>query len=136
MLLLEIGVVLPRRRLSLRSCSPRRARPLACARSAARPASSASRAPLRAALRGLHAYREHPGALAWVFVLATRRAAPARDHVAVLVRGDGICDVGFGTLLLLCPVLFLVTIVPISLNGVGLREATFVVVLASVGVAA
>ena len=44
-------------------------------------------------------------------------------------------DVGFGTLLLLCPVLFLVTLVPISLNGVGLREATFVVVLASVGVA-
>jgi len=31
-------------------------------------------------------------------------------------------------------VLFLVTVVPASLNGIGLREATFVVVLAGAGV--
>ncbi len=54
--------------------------------------------------------------------------------MALLAHGMGL-SIGFGTLLLLCPVLFLVTIVPISLNGVGLREATFVVVLAGVAVA-
>ncbi len=35
---------------------------------------------------------------------------------------------------MLCPVLFLVTVVPVSLNGIGLREATFVVVLAGADV--
>jgi uncharacterized protein (TIRG00374 family) len=89
---------------------------------------------LRALYDGLHAYRDHPGALIWVFVLAVVAQLLRVITVAVLVRGMNL-DVGFGTLLLLCPVLFLVTIVPISLNGVGLREATFVVVLASVGVA-
>ena len=43
-------------------------------------------------------------------------------------------DLSFATLLVLCPVLFLVTIVPVSLNGIGLREATFVVVLGGAGV--
>jgi glycosyltransferase 2 family protein len=90
--------------------------------------------PLRALYEGLHAYRAHPAALAWVFVLALAAQLLRVITVAVLVRGMSL-DVGFGTLLLLCPVLFLVTIVPISLNGVGLREATFVVVLASVDVA-
>ena len=44
-------------------------------------------------------------------------------------------DIGLATLLVLCPVLFLVTVVPVSLNGIGLREATFVVVLRGAGVA-
>ena len=91
-------------------------------------------APMRALYEGLHAYRNHARALVWVFVLAIVAQLLRVVTVAVLVHGMGL-DVGFGTLLLLCPVLFLVTIVPISLNGVGLREATFVVVLASVGVA-
>ena len=43
-------------------------------------------------------------------------------------------DLSFATLLVLCPVLFLVTVVPVSLNGIGLREATFVVVLGGAGV--
>jgi glycosyltransferase 2 family protein len=90
--------------------------------------------PMRSLYEGLHAYREHPGALAWVFVLAIAAQLLRVITVAVLVHGMHL-HVGFGTLLLLCPVLFLVTIVPISLNGVGLREATFVVVLASVDVA-
>ena len=97
-------------------------------------ARSASRAPLRALYDALHAYRGHPGALAWVFVLGVRRAAPARHLVGVPRAGHG-PRLGFATLLVLCPVLFLVTSCPISLNGVGLREATFVVVLRERGVA-
>jgi uncharacterized protein (TIRG00374 family) len=88
----------------------------------------------RALYDAMHAYRNHGGALLWVFVLATLAQFLRVCTVAVLVHGMGL-HVGFGTLLLLCPVLFLVTLVPISLNGVGLREATFVVVLASVNVA-
>jgi hypothetical protein len=83
---------------------------------------------MRALYDALHAYREHPGALAWVFVLAIAAQLLRVITVAVLVHGMHL-HVGFGTLLLLCPVLFLVTIVPVSLNGIGLREATFVVVL-------
>jgi uncharacterized protein (TIRG00374 family) len=90
--------------------------------------------PARALYDALHAYRGHPAALLWVFVLACLAQLLRVITVALLVHGMRL-DVGFGTLLLLCPVLFLVTLVPISLNGVGLREATFVVVLASVGVA-
>ena len=52
--------------------------------------------------------------------------------IGFLAEGMGI-DISFATLLVLCPVLFLVTIVPVSLNGIGLREATFVVVLGSAG---
>ena len=90
--------------------------------------------PARALYDALHAYRNHPATLLWVFVLACLAQLLRVVTVALLVHGMRL-DVGFGTLLLLCPVLFLVTLVPISLNGVGLREATFVVVLASVGVA-
>ncbi|MEO9174395.1 MAG: lysylphosphatidylglycerol synthase transmembrane domain-containing protein [Gaiellales bacterium] len=90
--------------------------------------------PARALYDALHAYRDHPGTLLWVFVLACLAQLLRVITVALLVHGMRL-DVSFGTLLLLCPVLFLVTLVPISLNGVGLREATFVVVLASVGVA-
>jgi glycosyltransferase 2 family protein len=90
--------------------------------------------PARALYDALHAYRAHPRALAWVFVLACAAQLLRVVVVALLTNGMGLA-IGFGTLLLLCPVLFLVTIVPISLNGVGLREATFVVVLAGVGVA-
>ena len=53
--------------------------------------------------------------------------------IALLARGMGL-DVGLGTFLLLGPVLFLVTVVPISLNGIGLREAAFVALLKGVGV--
>ena len=59
-----------------------------------------------------------------------RACAPSRS--ASWPTGMGL-DISFATLLVLCPVLFLVTIVPVSLNGIGLREATFVVVLGSAG---
>jgi uncharacterized protein (TIRG00374 family) len=91
-------------------------------------------APARALYDALHAYRGHPRALTWVFVLACVAQLLRVIVVALLAHGMGL-SISFGTLLLLCPVLFLVTIVPVSLNGVGLREATFVVVLAGVAVA-
>jgi glycosyltransferase 2 family protein len=91
-------------------------------------------APLRALYQALHAYRGHPGALAWVFVLGVGAQGLRAVSIGFLARGMGL-DLGFATLLVLCPVLFLVTVVPVSLNGIGLREATFVVVLGGAGVA-
>jgi uncharacterized protein (TIRG00374 family) len=89
--------------------------------------------PARAIYEALHAYRGHPLALGAVFLLAIVAQALRVGVIVLLSHGMGL-DVSVGTYLLLGPVLFLVTIVPISLNGVGLREAAFVVVLAGVGV--
>jgi hypothetical protein len=89
--------------------------------------------PLRALYRALHAYRGHPATLAWVFVLGVFAQGLRAVSIGFLATGMGL-DLSFATLLVLCPVLFLVTVVPASLNGIGLREATFVVVLGGAGV--
>ena len=89
--------------------------------------------PMRALYHALHAYRGHPAALAWVFVLGVFAQGLRAVSIYFLAVGMDI-DIGFATLLVLCPILFLVTIVPVSLNGIGLREATFVVVLGGAGV--
>ena len=105
---------------------------LCCGRCGRSPASSRIEAPMRALYDALHAVpRASARARLGLRARAARRSSSC-DHVVAL-RCTEWPLVGFGTLLLLCPVLFLVTIVPVSLNGVGLREATFVVVLASVG---
>ena len=85
-------------------------------------------APLRALYHALHAYRGHPGALALVFVLGVLAQGMRAISIWFLAQGMDL-GLGFASLLVLCPILFLVTIVPVSLNGIGLREATFVVVL-------
>jgi glycosyltransferase 2 family protein len=84
--------------------------------------------PLRALYHALHAYRGHPGALGLVFVLGVVAQGMRAISIWFLAQGMDL-GLGFASLLVLCPVLFLVTIVPVSLNGIGLREATFVVVL-------
>ena len=84
--------------------------------------------PLRALYHALHAYRGHPGALGLVFLLGVLAQGMRAVSIYFLALGMDL-ELGFATLLVLCPVLFLVTIVPVSLNGIGLREATFVVVL-------
>ncbi len=91
-------------------------------------------APLRSLYHALHAYRGHPGALALVFLLGVVAQGMRAISIYFLAQGMGL-DLGFATLLVLCPVLFLVTVVPASLNGIGLREATFVVVLRGADVA-
>jgi uncharacterized protein (TIRG00374 family) len=90
-------------------------------------------APLRALYHALHAYRGHPASLAWVFLLGVFAQGLRAVSIYFLAVGMNL-DLGFATLLVLCPILFLVTIVPVSLNGIGLREATFVVVLAGADV--
>ena len=69
-----------------------------------------------------------------MFVLGVLAQGMRAVSIYFLARGMDL-DIGFATLLVLCPVLFLVTSCPLSLNGIGLREATFVVVLGGAGVA-
>ena len=69
-----------------------------------------------------------------MFVLGVVAQGLRAVSICFLAQGMDL-DLGFATLLVLCPVLFLVTVVPVSLNGIGLREATFVVVLGGAGVA-
>jgi uncharacterized protein (TIRG00374 family) len=85
-------------------------------------------APLRSLYHALHAYRGHPGALCLVFVLGVIAQGMRAISIWFLAQGMDL-GLGFASLLVLCPILFLVTVVPVSLNGIGLREATFVVVL-------
>ncbi len=104
---------------------------LAAAAPPARPARARAlrvEAPLRALYHALHAYRGHPGALASSLLLGAVAQGMRAVSIGSSPPGMGL-GLGFATLLVLCPVLFLVTIVPASLNGIGLREATFVVVL-------
>ena len=100
-----------------------------CARSCRSPGGCGSRAPARALYDALHAYRgiraRWPGSSSWPASPSSCASSSSRCW-----RTGWASTISFGTLLLLCPVLFLVTVVPVSLNGIGLREATFVVVLA------
>ena len=113
--------------------SPRRLQPLSA------PLRPAGRAPARRGRRCARSTtRCTPIAairrtLAWVFVLGVLAQGLRVVSIGFLAEGMGL-DISFATLLVLCPVLFLVTIVPVSLNGIGLREATFVVVLGGAGV--
>jgi uncharacterized membrane protein YbhN (UPF0104 family) len=91
--------------------------------------------PARSLYAAMHAYRGHPGVLVAVLGLALLAQALRVVVIAMLSHGMGL-DVGLGTFFLLGPVLFLVTVVPISLNGIGLRETAFVAILAGVGVRA
>ena len=92
-----------------------------------------ARLPLRSLTAAIHAYRAHHLALAWVFALGIVAQSARVLSIAALAHGMSL-PLSVWSLFVLCPVLFLVTIVPVSLNGIGLREATFVVVLAGVGV--
>ena len=92
-----------------------------------------ARLPLSSLTAAIHAYRAHRAALAWVFALGLVAQSARVLSIAALAHGMSL-PLSVWSLFVLCPVLFLVTIIPVSLNGIGLREATFVVVLAGVGV--
>ena len=92
-----------------------------------------ARLPLASLTEAIHAYRAHRAALAQVFALGLVAQSARVLSIAALAHGMSL-PLSVWSLFVLCPVLFLVTIIPVSLNGIGLREATFVVVLAGVGV--
>ena len=73
----------------------------------------------------LHTYRGHRGTLAAVGGLALGVQLARVGSIWLLARALGL-DVSGALILITAPVLFVALILPVSLNGIGVREAVFV----------
>jgi hypothetical protein len=81
--------------------------------------------PARAVYEGLHGYRDHPGTLLVVAVVTA--AAQLTRVVAIYASGRAVgIDLSVLPYVVLGPLLFLVMLVPFTVNGIGVREAFFV----------
>jgi uncharacterized membrane protein YbhN (UPF0104 family) len=81
--------------------------------------------PARAVYEGLHGYRDHPGTL--VVVAVVTAAAQLTRVVAIYASGRAVgIDLSLLPYVVLGPLLFLVMLVPFTVNGIGVREAFFV----------
>jgi glycosyltransferase 2 family protein len=79
----------------------------------------------RAVYDGLHGYRDHPGTLLTVAVVTA--AAQLTRVVAIYASGRAVgIHLSLLPYVVLGPLLFLVMLVPFTLNGIGVREAFFV----------
>jgi glycosyltransferase 2 family protein len=88
----------------------------------------------RAIYHGIHGYRDSPGTLGVVFTTTLFVQIAAILSIYAAARAVGI-DVSPLIYLVLGPLLFLVTLVPFTINGLGVREAFFVSFLGSLDVA-
>ena len=81
--------------------------------------------PLRAAYEGIHAYREHAGLMAGVMTLTV--AVQAVRVLAIWLAGKAVgVDLSPRPYYVMGPLLFLVLLVPFTINGLAVREAFFV----------
>jgi hypothetical protein len=89
--------------------------------------------PIRAAYEGLHGYRDHVGVVAGAFVLTL--FVQIFRVLAIWLVGKA-CGVELSPrpYYVLGPMLFLVMLVPFTVNGIALREAFFVSFLGQLGV--
>jgi uncharacterized protein (TIRG00374 family) len=89
--------------------------------------------PARAVYDGLHGYREHPGTLLTVAVVT---AAAQLTRVLAIYSSGRAVGIHLSVLpyVVLGPLLFLVMLVPFTVNGIGVREAFFVNFLGRLGV--
>ena len=89
--------------------------------------------PIRAAYEGIHAYRDHPGLLVGVFSLTL--AVQAVRVLAIWLAGRAVgVDLSPRPYYVMGPLLFLVLLVPFSVNGIAVRESFFVSFLGRLGV--
>ena len=89
----------------------------------------------RAVYEGLHGYRYHPATLARVAVITA--AAQLTRVLAIYASGRAVgIHLSLLPYVVLGPLLFLVMLVPFTVNGIGVREAFFVSFLGKLGVAA
>ena len=91
--------------------------------------------PLRAFYEGVHHYRNRPRLLAGVFVVTLLVQAVRVLAIWASARAVGI-ELGVRVYYVMGPLLFLVMLVPFTLNGIAVREAFFVSFLGSLGVGA
>ena len=89
--------------------------------------------PVRAAYEGIHGYRDHPGLLGGVFALTL--AVQAVRVLAIWLAGRAVgVELSPRPYYVMGPLLFLVLLVPFSVNGIAVRESFFVSFLGNLGV--
>ena len=89
--------------------------------------------PIRAAYEGIHGYRDHPGLLVGVFALTL--VVQAVRVLAIWFAGKAVgVDLSPRPYYVMGPLLFLVLLVPFSVNGIAVRESFFVSFLGRLGV--
>jgi glycosyltransferase 2 family protein len=91
--------------------------------------------PLRAAYEGIHAYRENAGLLAAIFALTVAIQAVRILAIWFSALAVGV-DLDARVYYVMGPLLFLVMLVPFTINGFAVREAFFVSFLGTLGVGA
>ncbi|HEX7309668.1 MAG TPA: lysylphosphatidylglycerol synthase transmembrane domain-containing protein [Gaiellaceae bacterium] len=89
--------------------------------------------PLRAVYEAIHAYRSRPRLLAWVFALTVAVQAVRVLAIWAAARGVGV-DLSPRIYYVMGPLLFLVLLVPFTINGIAVRESFFVSFLGGLGV--
>jgi uncharacterized protein (TIRG00374 family) len=89
--------------------------------------------PARAVYDGLHGYREHPGTLFQVALISAGAQLCRVVAIYASARAVGI-HLGLLPYVVLGPLLFLVMLVPFTVNGIGVREAFFISFLGKLGV--
>jgi hypothetical protein len=88
---------------------------------------------VRLVYEGIHGYRHHPGRLLVVAGITT--AAQLGRIVAIWAGGHAVgVELSLRPYVVLGPLLFLVMLVPFTVNGLGVREAFFVSFLTRIGV--
>jgi glycosyltransferase 2 family protein len=91
--------------------------------------------PVRALYEGMHAFRDHATLLVWIAVLTL--AVQAVRVLAIWLAGKSAgVELSPRIYYVMGPMLFLVLLVPFTINGLAVREAFFVSFLGTVGVAA
>ncbi len=89
--------------------------------------------PLRAVYEGIHAYRSHVKLMAGVFALTL--AVQALRVLAIWAAGKGVgVTLSPRPYYVMGPLLFLVMLVPFTINGLAVRESFFVSFLGGLGV--
>jgi glycosyltransferase 2 family protein len=89
--------------------------------------------PVRAVYEGIHAYRAYPRLLAGVFTLTL--AVQAVRVLAIWLAGKAVgVELSPRPYYVMGPLLFLVLLVPFSVNGIAVRESFFVSFLGNLGV--
>jgi uncharacterized protein (TIRG00374 family) len=89
--------------------------------------------PLRALYEGVHYFRGHFGLMVWIFLLTL--AVQAVRVLAIWMAGKAVgVDLSPRPYYVMGPLLFLVLLVPFTVNGIAVREAFFVSFLGQLGV--
>ena len=91
--------------------------------------------PLRAAYEGIHGYRDHVGLMVGVMILTLAVQAVRVLSIWLAGRAVGV-DLSPRPYYVMGPLLFLVMLIPFTINGLAVREAFFVSFLTQLGVSA